>query len=184
MSAVHAPPEPALHGVLAEFGTIGELIRAIDRVREEGYTAVDAYSPFPSHDIIHALHLPPSRLPWIVLAGGLIGCFGAYALQYWTLAVDYPLNIGGRPLHAWVNFIPPAFETTILLAAFSAVIGMLALNGLPQPYHPVFNAPRFNLASQDRFFLVIEASDPKFNAKATKDFLSSLQPREVVEVEH
>jgi hypothetical protein len=120
----------------------------------------------------------------IVLGGGIAGLMVGYGLQYWTSVIAYPLNIGGRPYHSWPMFIPPAFETTILFAAISAVVGMLALNGLPQPYHPVFNAPRFSLASQESFFLVIETEDPKFEAAETRRLLDSLQPREVVEVAH
>ena len=107
-----------------------------------------------------------------------------YSLEYWTQVIDFPMNIGGRPFHAWVSFIPPAFETTILFAAFSAAIGMLALNGLPQPYHPVFNVERFTLASSEKFFLAIEATDPKFDASATRHFLQGLQATQVVQVEN
>ena len=119
----------------------------------------------------------------IILAGGLAGLMGGWGLEYWTQVIAYPLNIGGRPFNAWVSFIPPAFETTILFASFSAVIGMLALNGFPRPYHPVFNAPRFERASQDKFFLVIEAADPKFDLEQTRAFLTGLNPHEVVEVD-
>jgi hypothetical protein len=116
----------------------------------------------------------------IVFMGGLTGALAGYGLQYWTSVVAYPMNIGGRPLHAWVSFIPPTFEMTVLFAAFAAVGGMLALNGLPQPYHPVFNAERFSLASQEKFFLVIEAKDPKFDLTKTSAFLASIKAREVV----
>ena len=172
------------YGLLAEFDSPQALSDAADRVRAAGYTRTDAFSPFPIHGLAERLGFEEHKVAPLVLVGGLVGLIGGYGLEYWTQVIAQPLNIGGRPLHAWVNFIPPAFETTILLAAFAAVFGMLALNGLPQPYHPVFNAPRFELASQDRFFLVIEASDPKFNAEATNAFLSSLHPREVVQVEH
>ena len=111
-----------------------------------------------------------------------VGCIGGYALQYWVSAIAYPLNIGGKPLHSWPAFIPVTFECTILVAALSCVLGMLALNGLPQPYHPVFNVPRFALASRNRFFLCIESKDPKFELEATRHFLETLNPREVTTV--
>ena len=118
-----------------------------------------------------------------MLAGGITGALAGYGLQYWTSVFAYPLNIGGRPFHAWVNFIPPAFETTILFAAFTAGISMVALNGLPQPYHPVFNVAGFDRASQDAFFLAIEATDPRYDARTTRDFLSSLNPKAISEIE-
>jgi len=175
---------PSLYGLLAEFDTPGQLLKAATKVREAGYTRTDAYSPFPIHGMSEALGIRERAVAPIVLAGGLTGLIVGYGLEYWTMVIAYPMNVGGRPYHAWVNFIPPAFETTILFAAFSAVFGMLALNGLPQPYHPVFNAPRFERASQDGFFLAIEASDPKFDADATRGFLMGLRPREVVQVDH
>jgi hypothetical protein len=120
----------------------------------------------------------------IVFMAGLTGLVGGFGLQYWTQVIALPLNIGGRPFNSWVSFIPVTFEVTILFAALSAVFGMIALNGLPQPYHPVFNAERFHLASQDAFFLAIEATDPKFDAEATRLFLAGLKPKEVVQVEN
>jgi hypothetical protein len=172
------------YGLLAEFDSADALLASARRVRAAGYVKTDAFSPFPIHGLAETLGFEEHKIAPIVLVGGLMGLIGGYGLEYWTQVIAQPLNIGGRPLHAWVAFIPPAFETTILFASFAAVISMIALNGLPQLYHPVFNAPRFQFASQDRFFLVIEASDPKFNAEATSAFLSSLHPREVVEVEH
>ncbi len=152
-----------LFGVMAEFASVTELVFAIEKVRDRGFTKVDAYTPFPSHDVIHALHLKPSRLPWIVLAGGILGAIAGYMLQYWTAVIEYPNNIGGRPLNAWPYFVPVTFECTILFASLAAVFGMLGLNQLPTPYHPVFNAERFALASRDAMFMCVESTDPKFD---------------------
>ena len=172
-----------LFGLLAEFDTPGQLLKAATKVRQAGYTKTDAYSPFPIHGMQEALGIRERAVAPIVLAGGLRGRIVGYGREYWTMVIAYPMNGGGRPYHAWVNFIPPPFETTILFAAFSAVFGMLALNGLPRPHHPVFGAKRFALATSEKFFLAIEAADPKFDAKATPDFLASLSSREVVELE-
>ena len=172
------------YGLMAEFDSAQALLDAAHKTHAAGYTKADAYSPFPIHGLAEALGYRERKVARIVLVGAIVGGLGGYGLEYWSTVIAYPLNIGGRPLHSWVSFIPPAFETTILFAAFSAVIGMLALNGLPQPYHPVFNVPRFAMASQDKFFLAIEASDPKFDADATRQFLSSLHPHEVVQVDH
>ena len=177
-------PRTPYSGLMAEFDSAQSLLRAAHRVREAGFTKTDAYSPFPIHGLAEALGFKDRRISLFVLAGGLTGAAVGYGLQYWTSVIAYPLNIGGRPLHSWVSFIPPTFETTILFAAFTAGITMVALNGLPQPYHPVFNVPRFERASQDGFFLAIEASDPAFSEAATRDFLIGLDPREVVVVEH
>jgi hypothetical protein len=174
---------PALYGLMAEFDSAEALLHAADRTRQAGYTKADAHSPFPIHGLAEALGFRERSVAPIVLVGGIAGLVAGYGLEYWTSVIDYPMNIGGRPYHAWVNFIPPAFETTILFAAFSAVIGMLALNGLPQPYHPVFNVARFEHASQDAFFLVIEASDPRFDPQATRAFLAGLGARDVVTVD-
>jgi hypothetical protein len=170
---------PAIYGLMAEFDDPNALVVAAHRAHEAGYRRMDAYSPFPIEELHHALGLRHTRLPLIVLIGGLVGCLGGYALQYWVSAVTYPLNVGGKPFHSWPAFIPVTFECTILAAALSAVFGMLALNGLPMPYHPVFNVPRFALASRNRFFLCVEARDPKFDLQATRQFLETLGPREV-----
>ncbi len=183
MAHASAPAAP-VYGLMAEFDSARDLLRAANRLREAGYTKTDAYSPFPIHGLAEALGFKDRRISKFVLAGGITGALAGYGLEYWTSVVAYPLNIGGRPLHSWVSFIPPAFETTILFAAFTAGITMIALNGLPQPYHPVFNAPRFAHASQDAFFLAVEATDPKFDEQATRTFLQSLNPREVVAVEN
>ena len=172
----------SLHGLLAEFDDPNSLVAATERAYEDGYRRMDAYSPFPIEELHHAIGAHPTRLPLVVLIGGLIGCVGGYSLQYWASAMAYPLNVAGKPLHSWPAFIPVTFECTILVAALSAVLGMLALNGLPMPYHPVFNVPRFALASRNRFFLCIEASDPRFDLEKTRHFLEGLNPREVTTV--
>jgi hypothetical protein len=175
---------PPVYGLMAEFADPASVVAAAHRVRAAGYRKVDAFSPYPIEELSEALDFHKSKLPLLVLMGGAAGLVGGYALQYWTSVIDYPLNVGGRPFHSWVAFIPPTFETTILLAALTAVLGMLALNGLPEPYHPVFNVPRFALASKDRFFICIEADDPKFDHDETWAFLASLGSKVVSDVEH
>jgi hypothetical protein len=170
---------PTIYGLMAEFDDPSALVAATQRAYLDGYRRMDAYSPFPIEELHEALHAHHTRLPLIVLIGGLAGCVGGYLLQYWVSAVAYPVNVGGRPLHSWPAFIPVTFECTILVAALSAVFGMLALNGLPMPYHPVFNVSRFALASRNRFFLCIEARDAKFELETTRRFLETLNPREV-----
>ncbi len=175
-------PKTSSYGLLAEFDTPTHLVEAAQQARQHGYRKMDAYTPFPIEELTEALGLHQTRLPLIVLLGGILGGIGGYFLQYYTSVIDYPLNVGGRPFHSWPSFIPPTFETTVLCAAFAAVLGMLALNGLPQPHHPIFNAPRFALASRDRFFLCIESIDPLFHPEETAKFLKSLNPREVMDV--
>jgi Protein of unknown function (DUF3341) len=177
------PTTPALHGLMAEFESVDSLLRAAERTQAAGYTKKDAFSPFPIHGLAEALGFRERSVAPIVLAGGLAGLAAGWGLEYWTSVIDYPMNVGGRPYNAWVNFIPPAFETTILFASFAAVIGMLTLNGLPRPYHPVFNVKRFERASQDTFFLVIEATDPKFDLENTRAFLTGLGAKNVVTVD-
>ena len=177
-------PRAPYYGLMAEFDSTQALVNAAHRVREAGYTKTDAYSPFPIHGLAEALGFTDRRISRFVLCGGITGALVGYGLQYWTSVIAYPLNIGGRPLHSWVSFIPPTFETTILFAAFTAGITMIALNGLPQPYHPVFNVPRFSHASQDSFFLAIEADDPRFSEATTREFLAGLGAKDVVAVEH
>jgi hypothetical protein len=179
----HGSAPAGLYGLLAEFDSADALLAAAQRVREAGFTKTDAFSPFPIHGLAEAIGFREHLVPKFVLAGGIAGALTGYGLEYWSSVIEYPMNIGGRPFHAWVSFIPPAFETTILFAAFTAAIAMIALNGLPQPYHPVFNAPRFSLASQDKFFLVIEAADPRFDLEGTRAWLARLHPREVVALE-
>jgi len=172
-----------LYGLMAEFENPQDLVEATRRTRESGFTRIDAYSPYPIEALTEALDIHDRKLPAVVLGGGIVGGLCGYALCYWTSVIAYPLNIGGKPFHSAPAFIVPTFETTILFAAFAAVLGMLALNGLPMPYHPVFNAPRFALASRDRFFLCIEARDPKFDHDETWAFLTKLGPRGVMDVE-
>ena len=175
---------PAIYGLIAEFDEPNALVAAASRAHREGYRRMDAYSPFPIEELHEALGAHHSRLPLIVLIGGMVGCIGGFLLQYWASAIAYPINVGGRPFNSWPAFIPVTFECTILAAALSAVLGMLALNGLPMPYHPVFNVPRFALASRDQFFLCIEAIDPQFDRVITRRFLERLDPLSVSEVEH
>ena len=147
--------QPKAFGLLAEFDSATAIVDAARKTREAGYTKIDAYTPFPIHELDAALKLPRTRLPWLVLFGGIAGMTAGFALQYWASVIAYPLNIGGRPVASWPAFIVPAYETTILLAALTAVGGMIALNGLPMPYHPVFNVPQFGNASADRFFIEV-----------------------------
>ncbi len=178
----HDAPAATLHGLMAEFSSATALVHAAERARLEGYRQMDAYSPIPVEELPEALGLRRTRLPRLVLLGGILGGLGGYGLEYWSQVIAYPMNIGGRPYHSWPHFIPVTFETTVLGAALSAFIGMWALNKLPQPYHPVFNVPAFARASVDRFFLCIEATDPKFDRHATGKFLESLHPLGVTEV--
>ncbi len=172
-----------LYGLMAEFDTPEALLYAARAAREEGYRKFDAYSPFGIEGLAEAVGFPKTRLPVLVFFGGLFGCCGGFFMQWWANVIGYPLNIGGKPYDSWPAFIPITFELTILCAALTTVIGMIALNGLPAPYHPAFNVPRFALASRDHFFLLIEAEDPKFDPKETQEFLEALHAQEVSEVE-
>jgi hypothetical protein len=178
----HEAHTEMIHGLMAEFDNPSDLLAAADRARLAGYTTMDAYTPYPIEELNDALGLKPNRLPLIVLIGGILGGSGGYFLEYWTQVIAWPMNIGGRPFHSWPHFIPVTFECTVLGAALAAFVGMLALNGLPQPYHPVFNVPAFDRASRDRFFLCIESADPKFDRHATASFLKDLRPLGVSEV--
>jgi hypothetical protein len=175
-------PRPTLYGLIAEFDNPTMLVAAANAARIEGYRRMDAFSPIPIEELHEAIGFHRTKLPLIVLIGGIVGGLAGYGLEWWSSTIAYPMNIGGRPFNSWPQFIPVAFETTILGAALSAVLGMLALNGLPMPYHPVFNAPRFALASRNRFFLLIESRDPKFDRDKTQRFLERLEPRGVSEV--
>ncbi len=172
-----------LYGLMAEFDTSEELVEASRKTYDAGYRNLDAYTPFPVEELPEVVGFKKPILPRIVLIGALVGMTLGFGMQYFASAIHYPLNIGGRPLNSWPSFIPITFEMTILVAAFAAVLGMFALNGLPQPYHPVFNVPRFKLASRDRFFLCIESVDPKFDLAGTREFLRALQPADVFDVE-
>jgi hypothetical protein len=167
---------------MAEFETPGDLVRATQAAHDRGYRKLDAYSPFPIEELNDVLHLHRNKLPLIVLIGGIIGGLTGYLLQYFVTVIYYPINIAGRPLHSWPSYIIITFELTILFASLSAVVGLLALCGLPMPYHPTFNTPRFALASNDRFFLCIESADPMFDPAQTSSFLESLEAKEVSEV--
>jgi hypothetical protein len=169
---------------MAEFDSPSALVSAARAARAKGYRNLDAYSPFPIEELTDALHLHKNKLPLIVLAGGVIGGLTGFFLQYWIAVVYFPINIAGRPLNSWPSFIVITFELTILFASLSAVLGMMALCGLPMPYHPVFNVPRFSAASRNRFFLCIEAADPLFDRAQTSQFLGTLEPKEVSEVAH
>jgi hypothetical protein len=178
----HEQTTPTLYGLMAEFDTPTKLVKAAERVRLAGFKNFDAYSPIPIEELSEAMGMRRTRLPLIVLIGGICGGLAGYGLEYWSQVIAYPMNIGGRPFHSWPHFIPVAFETTVLGAALAAFVGLWVLNGLPQPYHPVFNVPAFDRASRDRFFLVIETSDPRFDAHRTRRFLSELSPVGVTDV--
>ena len=178
----HAEPISTVYGLMAEFDNPSALVAAAERARLAGYRQMDAYSPIPIEELSEALGLRRTKLPLLVLLGGIAGCIGGFALQYWASVIEYPLNVGGRPFNSWPQFIPVTFETTVLGAALTCFFGMWALNKLPQPYHPVFNVPEFARASTDRFFLCIEAADPRFDAAKTAEFLKGLHPVGVSEV--
>ncbi len=174
-----------IYGLMAEFDSAEAITKAAHRAHEEGYRDMDAYTPFPIEEVIEAVSPSTTGVPFFVLIGGVLGASGGFLMQMYAMTIDYPLNIGGRPANitGWPSFIPITFESGILLAAFAAVISLIALNGLPMPYHPVFNVPGFERASQDRFFLCIEATDTRFDRRRTREFLQSLQPRQITEVE-
>ena len=171
-----------LYGLLAEFDDPDRLVAASRQVHAAGYRRFDAYSPFPVHGLADAVGFRKTSMSVVVLVGGILGGAGGYVMQYWMTVIDYPINVGGRPLHSWPSFLPATFECTILLAALAGVLGMLALNGLPRPHHPLFNVPEFDRASSDRFFLCIEARDPQFHEETTRNLLESLDPVGVFDV--
>ena len=171
-----------IYGVMAEFESAQSLLTAARRTHEAGYQKIDAYTPFPVEGMAEAIGFHTNRVALVTLIGAIIGGLSGYGLQYWIATISYPVNVGGRPYHSWPSFIVVTFEMTILFGGISAVLGMLALNGLPMPYHPVFNVPRFAMASKDRFFLIVFATDPKYDPIGTRRFLESLDPRSISEV--
>lgn len=172
------------YGVMAQFDNPDDILAAAKAAFAAGYRKLDAYSPLPVHGLADAIGYKRTRLPWLVFCMGIIGAIAGYGLCYWVSVIDYPLNIGGRPFHSGPSFIPVTFELTILFSAMTAAFGMLIANGLPQPYHPVFNVANFARASSDLFFLCIEAEDEKFDMEETTRFLQSLNPQEVSQVEN
>lgn len=170
------------YGLIAEFRTGDALLEAAKRARDEGYREVEAYAPYPVEGIAEAVGFHSHRVPMITLLGGIAGGAGGYFLQWYSAVIDFPINVGGRPLHSWPSFIPATFELTILGAALAAVFGMLAANGLPRLHHPVFDAPDFEQATRNRFFLCLPARDPHFEMQRSRDFLQELKPMSVNEV--
>ena len=180
----HAAVAPSIYGLMAEFETPTELVNACKAAYAEGYRDMDAYSPFPIEEASEAIGFHKSAVPLVTLVGGLLGGASGFALQYWINVIAYPLNIGGKPYDSWPAFIVPTFELTILFAGIIGMLGMFALNGLPQPYHPVFNVARFSNATRNRFFLCLEATDPKFDLTGTHQFMERLKPLSISEVPH
>lgn len=170
------------YGLLAEFDSPATLVKAAEQTRDAGYIKIDAYSPLPIEGLAEAIGFHHDLVPLVTLIGAIIGGVSGYLLQYWINVINYPLNIGGKPFHSWPSFIVVTFEMTILFGGISAVFGMLALNGLPMPYHPVFNVARFAMASKDRFFLIVFASDKKYDDVKTREFLEGLGPKTLTEV--
>jgi len=179
-----AKPRPPVYGLVAEFQGPEGLLEATKRAHADGYRRMEAYSPFPVDGLAEAMEFRRSRVPLVTLIGGIVGGCGGFFMEWFSATIHYPINVGGRPLNSWPSFIPVTFELTILGAAIAAVLGMLALNRLPMPYHPLFNVDRFDQASRDRFFLCIEARDRKFDPEATRRFLDGLRPVGVYEVDH
>lgn len=176
---MHAAKAPKVYGVVAEFDSPEELFSAGKKARAAGYKELEAYTPFPLHGLSDVLGFKDEKVPWIVFGGGLMGASCGFLLQYYTSVIDYPMNVGGKPLNSLPMFFPVTYECTILFAAFGAVLGMFALNRLPEPYHAAFNTPNFERASQDKFFLAIEAKDPQFDEVETKSFMETMNANNV-----
>ncbi len=177
-------PRTPIYGLLAEFQKPEEILQATQRAREAGYHDIDAFTPYPIEGLGEVLGMKHTRMPFVVLMAGITGAVVGFFMQYYSMAVNYPFNVGGRPTNSWPVYIPITFELLVLVSGLAALIGMLFLNGLPRPHHPLFNVPQFARASQDHFFLCIEATDPRFDRTATRDFLAGLGPMEVLEVPH
>jgi hypothetical protein len=178
-------PRTPIYGLMVEFLNAEAVLAATRSARQAGYREMDAYTPYPVEGLAAELGMRKTHIPYVVLMGGLVGAGLGFLMQYYSMAINYPFNIGGRPLNSWPVFIPITFELLILVGALAAFLGMMLLNGLPRPHHPVFNVPQFGRSSQDRFFLCIEASDPKFDRQITAEFLAGLNPHgEVIEVPH
>ncbi len=176
------PPSP-IFGLMVEFLSAAEILDATRRARQAGYRHMDAYTPYPVDGLAAELGMRTTQIPFVVLMGGLVGAAVGFAMQYYSMAINYAFNVGGRPYNSWPVFIPITFEVMVLVGAFSAFLGMMFLNGLPRPHHPLFNVPQFARSSQDRFFLCIESTDPRFDLTATSEFLATLRPHgEVIEV--
>ncbi len=180
----HEIAAPTLYGLMAEFETPTELVNACKAAYAEGYREMDGYSPFPIEEVSEAIGFHKSAVPLVVLLGGIMGGLSGFGLQYWINVIAYPLNIGGKPYDSWPAFIVPTFEMTILFAGLCGMFGMFALNGLPQPYHPVFNVDKFSAVTRDKFFLCVEATDPKFDLVGTQQFMERLKPLSISEVPH
>ena len=178
----HASATPALHGLMAEYDTADALIAATRRARETGYSHMDGYSPYPVGEVADELGFPRSEIGAIMFVGGLCGATFGFLVQYYLNGIDYPLNVAGKPFFSWPMFAVITWELLVLTASVSGVLGLFALSGLPQPYHPVFNVPQFERATRDRFFLVIEATDPQFDRAATQAFLATTSPLSIEEV--
>ncbi|MFL5815162.1 MAG: DUF3341 domain-containing protein [Bdellovibrionia bacterium] len=174
----------SLYGLMLEFAEPETLIQAAELARKAGYKHMDAYTPFPVEGLTEALGLKKDKVALITLIGGVIGCVGGFFMQWYAHVIDYPFNVGGRPLNSWPAFIPITFELTVLLASLSAAIGMMALNRLPEPWHPVFSHPDFTRASRDRFFLCIQSNDPLFDPAQITKLMHPLQPITVQEVQN